>query len=75
MIAVLRVVARHEQEVSNAEQRSAEQIRLDGDPIPVSRGDLDDGFEPSVDAADAPTAFGSTAMRARGDSVRLMASA
>ena len=48
MIAVLRIVAGHEQEIADAEERGAEHVRLDGDAIPVARRDLHDGLEPAI---------------------------
>ena len=49
MVAVAGVVARHEEKVADAEKRRAEQVRLDGDAVPVARGDLDDGFQSPLD--------------------------
>ena len=49
MIAVLRVVSGHEQEIADAEQRGAEQIRLDGDAVAIPRRHLDDRLDPALD--------------------------
>ena len=48
MVAVFRVVARHEQKITDAEQVAAQQVGLDGDPVTVSCSDLDNGLDTAI---------------------------
>ena len=49
VVTVARRIAPHEHDILDAERRSAKQVRLNGDAIPVPGGDLQDRFDTAID--------------------------
>src|SRR5258708_37935336 len=48
MVAVFRIVARHEQEVADTEQAGAKHVSVNGEPVTVPHGDVHNGLASAI---------------------------